>query len=154
MEPLEVYLAPSHEEVCVHPPSWLGVVCLAHVMLNDVSGRAPLIVVVWTTPPGVGILGHPEPRVFITPLTRVEENRLACGVEGVRLQGEKRVRIYLSLDRATVYTICLYWTLGSSCVPLILVLHQSIFTSEQSRQCLAPNYTAAAVVNGLTLNSP
>ncbi len=128
------YLPPCHEEVGVHPPSWsrTRVVGLANVVLDDGGGGVPVVMVIWTTPPGVGVLRHPQPWVVIAPLTRVEENGFAGGIQCIRLEKGGPSQIITLLD--STHTISLYWTLGSSCVPLILVLHQSIFTSEEPEQ--------------------
>ena len=42
--------------------------------------------VVWTTPPGIGIGPHPGPGLLQTPLTGVEEYRFPCLVQSSRLQ--------------------------------------------------------------------
>ena len=59
---------------------------LVWIVLNDVSRWLPLIMMVRSTPPRVGILSHPCPRILHTPLARVEEDRLPSGIQGFRLQ--------------------------------------------------------------------
>ena len=57
--------------------------------------------VVWTTPPGIGIGPHPGPWLIQTPLTGVEEYRLPCLVQSSRLQSRMT-------QHATIAWSCIY----------------------------------------------
>lgn len=58
-----------HTPTCILPP--------VVVEFNDESCGGPLVMVIWTTPPGIGIGSHPGPGVLQTPLTGVEEDGLS-----------------------------------------------------------------------------
>ena len=59
------------------------------VEFNDLSSRVPVIVVVWSSPPGIGIRPHPRPWIIFTPFTCIEQDRFACLVQILGLEGAK-----------------------------------------------------------------
>ena len=58
---------------------------LAYVVENNFRGGIPIIVVIRSTPPGVGKLCHPHPWVLHSPLTRIEEDGFTSLIQSLCL---------------------------------------------------------------------
>ena len=63
---------------CIHSPGM--------IQLNDGSSGGPLVMMVRSSPPGIGKRSYPRPRIIHPPLTRTEQDRLTSLVQSPWLE--------------------------------------------------------------------
>ena len=141
----------SHDEVSIIPstrpfngggekysnlkaePELTGIFCFVSIDFYYGCRWLPVVMVIRATPPGIGILCHPLPRIFHPPLTSVEENGLPRCVQSLRLNHASKKPTH-SNDNTYHLSILDFWTQSHIADVCIAPIHLHVWIKSNTNK--------------------